>query len=260
MLLIGFSTGAVALGDFERALVLMRATSMNAVELSALRLPELPGLIAALPRLNLKQYSYVSFHAPSRFAESEEGSVIELLQKVPKNWPIILHPDTIYDSAKWREFGSQLAIENLDRRKELGRSAEELKYWFEKLPEARLCLDLAHVHQFDRTMTEAYRILKSFKLKVCQLHVSELDSTGHHHPLSLGSMRAFAEIESMIPLEAAIVLESLCPLSGAEDSVQVRWIEQEAQRACQALRRNEQNLVPTGSSNSFSPLDRALTV
>jgi hypothetical protein len=259
MLLIGFSTGAVALGDFERALVLMSSTSMTAVELSALRLPELPRLVEALPRLNLRQYSYVSVHAPSRFSESEEGSVVELLQKVPKNWPIILHPDTIYDCAKWREFGSQLAIENLDRRKELGRSAEELKYWFERLPEARLCLDLAHAHQVDRTMTEAYRILKTFKLKVCQLHVSELDSTGHHHPLSLGSMRAFTEIESMIPVDAAIILESLNPLNGEDNPVQVRWIEQEAQRACQALRRNEQDIVSTGSTSSVPPLNRAVT-
>lgn len=260
MLLIGFSTGAVALGDFERALILMSGTPMNAVELSALRLPELPRLMAALPHLNLNQYPYVSVHAPSRFSESEETSVVELLQEVPKNWPIILHPDTIHDCAKWREFGSQLAIENMDRRKELGWSAEELNYWFEKLPDARLCLDLAHAHQFDRTMTEAYRILKSFKLKICQLHVSELDSTGHHHPLSFGSMRAFAEIESMIPVEAAIILESLNPFNDAENQVQVRWIEQEAQRACQALRRSEPNHVSTGSSSSAPPLNRAVSV
>lgn len=147
----------------------------------------------------------------------------------------------------------------MDRRKELGRSAEELKYWFERLPEARLCLDLAHAHQFDRTMTESYRILKSFKLKVCQLHVSELDSTGHHHPLSFGSMRAFAEIESMIPVEAAIILESLNPLNEEVNQVQVHWIEQEAQRARQALRRSEHNLVSTVSPGSVPPLNRAVT-
>jgi len=68
MALIGFSTGAVALGDFEHALALLESTSMNAVELSALRLRELPRLIAALPRINLGQYAYISLHAPSRFS------------------------------------------------------------------------------------------------------------------------------------------------------------------------------------------------
>ena len=84
MLLIGFSTGAVALGDFESALVLLGATSMTAVELSALRLAELPGLMKALPHLDLSKYRYVSIHAPSRFSESDEESVIEISSESPK--------------------------------------------------------------------------------------------------------------------------------------------------------------------------------
>ncbi len=238
MPLIGFSTGAIALGNFECALGVLNATSMTAVELSALRLAELPALVEALPHLDLSHFDYVSFHAPSRFSEGDENLVTELLQRVSKNRPIILHPDTIYNCDRWKQFGSQIAIENLDRRKEVGRSAEELSYWFERLPEARLCLDLAHVHQFDRTMTEAYRILKIFRERICQLHVSELDSTGHHFPLSLGSMRAFAEIESLIPLEAPIILESLCPLQHADRAAQIDWVELEAQRACEALGRS----------------------
>lgn len=259
MLLIGFSTGAVALGDFERALALLSATSMTAVELSALRLPELPGLIDALPHVNLAQYSYVAVHAPSRFSEGDEEHIVELLHKVPKQWPIILHPDTIHACEKWAAFGSQLTIENMDRRKELGRSAEELNYWFERLPEAQLCLDLAHAHQFDRTMTEAYRILKMFKDKVCQLHVSELDSNGHHHPLSFGSMRAFAEIASMIPADAAIILESLSPLNKADTPAQIIWIEQEAQRARLALRGNDQNITSPNVPSSGAFLNRVVT-
>jgi len=183
---------------------------------------------------------------------------VKLLRDVPRNWPIILHPDTIYDVQKWMPFGNQLAIENMDRRKDIGRSAEELSYWFDRLPKARLCLDLAHAHQFDRTMTEAFRILKAFGDRVCQLHVSELDSNGHHHPLSFGSMRAFSEIESMIPPQAAIILESLSPISGADVAAQVSWIELEAQRACLSLRRKDE----TSSSNLPAPInlfDRAIT-
>lgn len=239
MHLIGFSTGAVALGDFDQALHLLSRTSMTALELSALRLSELPALIAALPRLKLEQFDYVSLHAPSRFLPGEEVDVIELLHRVPIEWPIIVHPDTIYDSTKWQPFGNQIAIENMDRRKAFGRSAEELKHWFDLLPEARLCLDLAHVHQFDRTMTEAYRILKRFGSKICQLHVSELDSAGRHYPLSVSSIRAFGEIKSMVPTAAAIIMESLNPNNGANDISQLKWIELEARRAGLALQRDE---------------------
>jgi hypothetical protein len=122
MPMVGFSTGAVARGDFARALFLLNATSMTAIELSALRLAELPILIAALPSLDLHKFDYVSVHAPSHFSTDEEQDVIELLRQVRPEWPIILHPDTIHDVAKWRPFGAQIAMgaPGLARRIEAG--------------------------------------------------------------------------------------------------------------------------------------------
>jgi sugar phosphate isomerase/epimerase len=132
----------------------------------------------------------------------------------------------------------------MDRRKDVGRSAKELDYWFEAFPKAQLCLDLAHAHQFDRTMTEAFRILRNFNDRVCQIHVSELDSTGHHYPLSYGSMRAFAEIRTMIPTNVAIIVESLSPNRSADDNEQVAWIQMELDRALEALSNNEVRVTP----------------
>lgn len=235
MALIGFSTGALMLGNFREGLRLMRGTSTNAVELSALRLPELPVLIAALPNLDLEQFTYRSVHAPSRFSADEEDGVIELLRQIPRSWPIVAHPDTIHDAAKWAVFGPQLAIENMDRRKSDGRSAGELRRWFDRLPEARMCFDLAHSHQCDRTMTEAFRILREFSDKICQLHISELDSAGHHFPLSYGSIQAFSEISHQIPANSAVILESLNPLHGAEEGSQKAWMEREIERAKSAI-------------------------
>ncbi len=239
MAYIGFSTGALSLGNFHEALRLLDGTSVKAVELSALRMPELPLLVNALPELDLAQFAYVSFHAPSRFSAVEEDEVIQLLRQLPIECPIILHPDTIHDPSKWIVFGSQLAIENMDRRKNQGRSAEELCRWFEQLPEARLCFDLAHAHQCDRTMTEAYRILLRFRNKICQLHISELDSAGHHFPLSFGSIQAFSEIASMIPTDSPAILESLNPMEGETDEVQRAWIERELNKASAAVGRAE---------------------
>jgi len=237
MAFTGFSTGALALGDFNTALDLLRGTPTTAVELSALRLAELPALINALPRLDLEQFRYVSMHAPSRFSAEEEDNVIELLQCVPEGWPIIVHPDTIYDPSKWNRFGDQLAIENMDRRKLDGRSSEELKRWFEKLPDAKLCFDLAHAHQCDRTMTEAFRILVRFRDRICQLHISELDSTGHHFSLSSGSIRAFLEIASLVPADSPAILESRNPLPETDQQTQGAWIEREVCKANEALGR-----------------------
>jgi len=239
MAFIGFSTGALKLGDFQKALDLLQGVSTTAVELSALRLPELPVLVDALPKLDLSQFSYVSVHAPSRFSAEEEDGVIDLLRKIPVKWPIVLHPDTIQDSEKWTGFGNQLAIENMDRRKSAARDAEELCGWFEQLPNARLCFDLAHAHQCDRTMTEAFRILLKFRDRICQLHISELDSAGHHFPLSYGSMQAFSEVAPLIPAEAPAILESLNPLQDSGEEQQRIWMEREINRASKAIGRGE---------------------
>jgi sugar phosphate isomerase/epimerase len=237
MAYIGYSTGALMLGNFREALRLAQGMSMTAIELSALRLPELPVLVDALPKLNLEQFAYVSVHAPSRFSADDEDGVIALLRQIQKERPIIVHPDTIHDAGKWAEFGNQLAIENMDRRKQVGRSAEELCHWFEQFPNARLCFDLAHAHQCDRTMTEAFRILLRFGDRICQLHVSELDSTGHHFPLSYGSMQAFSEIAPLLPADSPMIIESLNPFQGAEDEVQRAWIEREMSKASMAIGR-----------------------
>jgi sugar phosphate isomerase/epimerase len=130
----------------------------------------------------------------------------------------------------------------MDRRKHEGRSADELCRWFEQLPDARLCFDLAHAHQCDRTMTEAFRILVKFRDRICQLHISELDSAGHHFPLSFGSIQAFKEIAPMIPADSPAILESLNPFEGETDETQWAWIEREMNRASAAIGR--ENLLP----------------
>ena len=237
MAYIGFSTGALTLGDFREALRLLRETTMSAVEISALRLPELPILVDSLPTLDTEKFRYVSVHAPSRFSMAEEDSVIDLLRRIPREWSIVLHPDTIHEPGKWAEFGGQLAIENMDMRKPDGRRVEELGRWFDRLPSARLCFDLAHAHQCDRTMTEAFKILSEFGERICQLHVSELDSTGHHFPLSSGSIQAVSEIAFLIPPTSNIIIESLNPFRGETDKKQRTWIEREAERAREALTR-----------------------
>jgi hypothetical protein len=73
MALIGFSTGALALQDFERGLDLVRKHNLKAVELSALREPELKPLIASLSSLDLADFNYISVHAPSSVTKGNEA-------------------------------------------------------------------------------------------------------------------------------------------------------------------------------------------
>lgn len=205
---IGFSTGAVAYSDFRRALVLLAAEPVNCIELSALRFHEVVPLLDALDTLDLRRYQYVSLHAPSTFDSDQELFLIEQLQRVPRGWPIVLHPDTIRNLEAWRRYGSQLAIENMDRRKPSGRTVQELERAFEELPDATMCFDIGHARQCDPSMTEAYKILKTFQHKIRQIHVSEVNTASQHDPISFAARIAFREVASLIPSRVPVIIES----------------------------------------------------
>src|SRR5207244_2329718 len=104
---------------------------IGVVELSALRDSELVPLLEALDGLDLSFASRLSFHAPSRFETLSEKEVANLLRRLlPRRWPIVVHPDAIIDPRAWMGFGECLCIENMDKRKPVGRTAEELQKIF----------------------------------------------------------------------------------------------------------------------------------
>ncbi|EYF08902.1 hypothetical protein [Chondromyces apiculatus] len=217
----GFSTGALAKGDVPHALSLLADSATRVVELSALRLHEVASLRAAAPTLDLGPYDYVSVHAPSRYERKDEPLVVDaMLDLSRRGWPIILHPDTIHDFAPWRQLGSLLVIENMDKRKPIGRTVDELHAVFEKLPEASFCFDLGHARQVDCTMTEAYALACAFRPRLRQLHVSEVSTQSRHDLLSWGSVRAFQKVAPWIPKETPMILET--PAVASQIQAQIR--------------------------------------
>src|SRR5271170_2741427 len=95
---LGYSTGALALSDFRRALGMLRDQPVRVVELSAIREHELTPLLHSLDDLDLSQFSYVSIHAPSSFSPEAERWIYQELYGVRhRGWPIIVHPDTLHD-------------------------------------------------------------------------------------------------------------------------------------------------------------------
>lgn len=210
MLVVGFSTGALALGDFALGLRLLEDRNANAVELSALRGAELPLLLAALPeRVESlqKRYRYISLHAPSDF-QNEREVVGQLAQVAELGWNIIVHPDAIREVEVWRELGGLVCLENMDSRKATGRTAEELATFFAKLPDAKLCFDIAHARQVDPTMTEAARILSEFGTLLAEVHLSEVDGRGRHFAMSFGAKRAYEQFSDVLS-KVPNILESI---------------------------------------------------
>jgi hypothetical protein len=222
---IGFSTGALARGDFRSALGTLQRHGIRVVELSALRATELDPLTNALPSVDLSGFRFVSIHAPSRFQREEEPWIIERLQVfVNLGYPIVVHPDVIFDRRRWRKFGDALLIENMDKRKPVGRSVAELQQFFEDLPSARFCFDIGHARQVDPSMTEAVLLLCAFRDRLAEVHMSQVNTASRHDPISINAVSAFRSVLTSIPEAVPIVLEPLID-QGQSD------LEAELQRA-----------------------------
>jgi hypothetical protein len=206
----GFSTGALERENFRKAVLWMQNSNIGALELSALRYEELKPLLDSLDELPLKSFSYISFHAPSAFPESKEEEVVNLLLPVSqRGWNIIAHPDIIYTPSRWAPFAERLLIENMDRRKPVGRTAEELGKLFKELPEAQLCLDVAHARQLDTSLTLLWEILYKFQNRIREVHISELDSFCRHQPMSNGAVRDYQRVADCIDAAAPVIIESM---------------------------------------------------
>jgi hypothetical protein len=237
---IGFSTGALALGDFDRGLSLISDRHTKAIELSALREKELPGLMSALDRLHLEGYQYISVHAPSRLQTMKESVVADLLRPcIERKWSVVLHPDAIGDHGCWRDFGRFICIENMDKRKEAGRTATELRRHFQELPDASMCLDLAHARQVDPTLGIARDMIREYGERIVQLHLSELDVNSHHEPLSMAAVWAIREIAHLLP-QCPVILESM---------VQPDAIDSELEMAIRCFESNRR-ADPAGTSSA----------
>ena len=206
---IGFSTGSLALGNFKKGLHMLYDTGIEAVELSALRKHELNPLVKSLNNMDVSRFRYVSVHAPSKYEQSEEKEIVNLLiHFVNRGWPIIVHPDSVYSWDLWRQFGRFLFIENMDKRKPVARYAIELEKIFNQVPEAMLCFDIGHARQHDTSMEVATKIIRRFRSRLGEIHISEVGPQCQHLKISSRAIHDFQKISSIIPKNIPVILET----------------------------------------------------
>ena len=200
---------------------MLAGKNSSAVELSALRQEELARLVDQLDRVDLGNFEYISFHAPSAMEPAFEAVALRLLEQVAlRGWPIIVHPDAMFQRQEWARLGNRLCIENMDKKKPIGQTADDLANIFEDLPDASFCFDIGHARQVDPTMSEASAILQRFRDRIKQLHVSEVNTQSKHDCLSLESMIAFQKVSRLVPADAPIILESRVEESEINEEIQ----------------------------------------
>lgn len=224
---IGFSTGAIAKGDFAKGLEIARSVAPDCVELSALRTHELRPLLDALPSLPLGKFKYVSIHAPKTSGYEEEWQAIKALMNRSEGCNIVAHPDLMVNFIKWRWLSDFLCIENMGIGK-FGSSVAELRHVFQQLPEAGFCLDLGHARQVDPTMKLALRMLHMFGHRLRQIHISDVDKSGTHRRLSLEPIIDFRKVAPWIPKYTPIIIES----TGLDDATNELYRDEVSRVRC----------------------------
>ena len=182
---VGSSTGHLAIGgSWDEKVAAAAEISPFAVELAALAEPELAGLEEWLGARAALGFRYVSVHAPVKERDGDETELIGRLAAFPAYVAsVVLHPDVMEEPSAYAALGRRAVVENMDGRKAMGQTADDLAPILEALPAAGFCLDVAHVSSIDPSMGVAHELLDRFGARLREVHVSSLVE-GSHAPLT----------------------------------------------------------------------------
>jgi hypothetical protein len=195
--LVGPSTGYMvgARGDWPRLVAAAESCSLDVVELSALSAHELPGLLRFLGDAGELPFGHVSVHGPSKGWDGTPAALAAALTAIPAQVDgIVLHPETLGEVEPFADLGARLRLENMDTRKPDARTAAELAHYFDALPAARFCFDVAHAQLHDPSMRLAHELLDAFADRLEEVHVSSIESGGEHVALRPADAEAFLPV------------------------------------------------------------------
>jgi hypothetical protein len=122
----------------------------------------------------VKSCGYRSIHAPSlpEYSERVVSNLLNLAKAINAN-VIVFHPDKIRNFQNlYDQFGSLIAIENMDRNKDFGTNVEDLKTVFHQLPTASWVCDINHLYSLDPTLGLATKMHDAFADRLAHYHIS----------------------------------------------------------------------------------------
>jgi hypothetical protein len=171
------------------------AISTVAIELSALSESELPSLLDFIDGSPLLPFLFIAVHAPTKDRAMPEAELIDALSSLVGHVDaIVMHPDVMEEPARFRDLGSTLALENMDRRKDIGQTADHLAQYFTELPDASFCLDVPHAASVDPKLSIAHDLLDAHGHRLSHVHLSSLDASCHHRPLTVTDQQRFVPV------------------------------------------------------------------
>ena len=206
-MILGFSTGClyktherVSKETFD----VFRKIGCNAIEVTCKDKEAIKKLIKEISPSDLLGFSYVSLHAPN-VCDIETLNLLQEAQKIFNFETIVLHPEEVENWDIFRKFNLPFTIENMDWRKEIGKSVESMEDIFSKL-DVHMVLDINHCFTVDRSMQLAQNMFEKFHARISELHLSGFEN--FHEPLFRTKQM---EIINAIPgKNIPIIIESGC--------------------------------------------------
>jgi len=197
--MIGFSTGCLY-KNFnpvsKEAIEIVRSTGCRCIELC----------VGKVERMSL--------HLPDdvKYSNNEEtknlfDKIIDLHKRICFD-SVVLHPDLVLYWDYICNIDLPLAFENMDNRKDFGKSVEDMQKVFSRR-NFGFVLDLMHAFTNDSSMKLSKEFYNNFKNKICHLHLSGyfIQEDGQSHsPLFQTKQK---NILLSVPLGKPVVIESV---------------------------------------------------
>ncbi len=168
--------------------------SATGVELTAHRDSELDALLAAFadPAFVqlLRAAPTVSVHGPSSPDQWTPDTADRLAALPAQVERIVVHPWDGDPDPGMASLGSRLLVENMDPRKPQFGDVDGVAAWMAALPEARMCLDTAHLSAFADGERRGQGFIDAFGDRIAEVHTSGLTPPGLHVPMTAAHAQA----------------------------------------------------------------------
>ncbi|MCK5426163.1 MAG: hypothetical protein KAJ34_00595 [Thermodesulfovibrionia bacterium] len=159
----------------------------------------------------LRGLDYVSIHAPFHLVSQSENrkeisrqlDIISALYDEIHAKNVVIHPDALPAPHITKKYRFNMATENLPPSSNI--SVSDLEKTFKKYPGMRLCLDVSHAYLWSQY--ETGKLVRSFKNKICQIHLSGTYKKKDHQSLRNVTKDFFLSIKPLKKLDVPIVIE-----------------------------------------------------
>lgn len=136
---------------------------------------------------------------------------------------VIIHPNHLDGDKFWASLGGILLVENLDPRNPEWRDADDLARAFEMVPNAGMCLDVAHAAKEPEIIVG---LIERYHSRIKQVHLSEICyESGRHQPgidqIALENAVAWLDL---LPRDIPVIVELAGELTWDEAVEQVRCV------------------------------------